>query len=169
MERVRQNPRKNLVNYIATRDGVVKNISEKEKYVDYIAGRPRVQKIENHGLFSSEDKVVNLEKVKKEIENHNGNVWLPIISLKREDAQKFGYEDVKSWQNLLIKQASNIAKGLKIKEEDFVWYGAFHNESHHPHVHMVCYLKKGKSGFLTEKGIESIKSMLTNEIFKNEL
>ena len=34
---------------------------------------------------------------------------------------------------------------------------------------MVCYSADGKSGYLTDRGIEWIKSGLAKEIFKNEL
>ncbi len=58
---------------------------------------------------------------------------------------------------------------MNIPLEQFRWYAAFHDESHHPHVHMVCYSADGKFGFLTEHGIERIKSGLAKEIFKNDL
>ena len=62
-----------------------------------------------------------------------------------------------------------MAQAMKIPLEQFRWYAAFHDESHHPHVHLVCYSADGKSGFLTEHGIERIKSRLAKEIFKNDL
>ena len=58
---------------------------------------------------------------------------------------------------------------MKIPLDQFRWYAAFHDESHHPHVHMVCYSADGKSGYLTEHGIEQIKSGLAKEIFRNDL
>ena len=32
--------------------------------------------------------------------------------------------------------------GSSMKMPNFRWYVVFHNESHHPHVHMVCYSAK---------------------------
>lgn len=32
--------------------------------------------------------------------------------------------------------------GSSMTMPNFRWYVVFHNESHHPHVHMVCYSAK---------------------------
>ncbi len=144
-------------------------IGQKSNYVGYIANRPRVEKISSHGLFTSGNDKIILSKVQKEVANHTGNVWTPIISLRREDAEKTGFDNAESWKNLIENQAMYIADALKIPHKDFVWYGAMHNESHHPHVHLICYNKNPDKEYLSKKGIEIIKSNLMNEIFKDEL
>lgn len=156
---------KNLVNYIATREGVEK----KANYVDYIANRPRVEKIDTHGLFNASHKPINLSEVQRIVANHEGNVWLPIISLTREDASATGYDNLESWQILMSKLAPKMAENFKIKLDNFHWHAAFHNESHHPHIHMVLYSDNPNEGYLTEKGIENIKSILMKEIFSEDL
>lgn len=155
----------NLVNYIATREGVEK----KSNYVDYIANRPRVEKIDTHGLFNSSNKPPNLSEVQRAVANHKGNVWLPIISLTRDDATATGYDNLENWQTLMSKLAPKMAEDFKIKLDNFHWYAAFHNESHHPHIHMVLYSDNPNEGYLTEKGIENIKSILMKEIFSEDL
>lgn len=105
----------------------------------------------------------------EEVANHTGNVWLPILSLRREDAARLGYDDANQWKGLLTGCAIEMAQAMKIPWDQFRWYAAFHDESHHPHVHMVCYSADGKSGYLTKQGIAQIKSGLTKEIFRNEL
>lgn len=155
----------NLVNYIATREGVEK----KSNYVDYIANRPRVEKLDTHGLFNSGNKPINLSEVQRIVSNHQGNVWLPIISLTREDATATGYDNLDNWQILMSKLAPKIAENFKIKLDNFHWYAAFHNESHHPHIHMVLYSDNPNEGYLTEKGIGNIKSTLMKEIFSEDL
>ncbi|MDE6281105.1 MAG: relaxase MobL, partial [Oscillospiraceae bacterium] len=144
-------------------------IAKRENYVDYIANRPRVQKLGAHGLFTADDSPLVLSQVADEVANHPGVVWLPIISLRREDAARLGYDSAERWRRLLSKHAMRMAEAMKIPYEQFRWYAAFHDEGHHPHVHMVCYSADGKSGFLTKQGIADIKSILAKEIFQQDL
>jgi len=144
-------------------------IAKRENYVSYIAQRPRVERLGSHGLFNGTGESITLSKVAGEIANHPGNVWLPIISLRREDAKRLGYDSAKQWQALLTTYAPEIAEAMKIPWNQFRWYAAFHDEGHHPHIHMVCYSADGKSGFLNKDGIAMIKSGLAKGIFRQEL
>jgi hypothetical protein len=144
-------------------------IAKKENYLEYIAKRPRAQRFGSHGLFTGNDDALVLSKVQKEVANHPGVVWLPIISLRREDAARLGYDDAQKWQTLLSSYSVDMAKAMKIPLDQFRWYAAFHDEGTHPHIHMVCYSADGKSGFLTENGIEEIKSGLAKQIFRQDL
>lgn len=143
--------------------------AKRKNYIQYIANRPHAQRIGAHGLFTSADGPLTLSQVAEAVSSHPGTVWLPIISLRREDAARLGYDNAESWRNLLSSYAMEMAQGLKIPWEDFRWYAAFHNESHHPHIHMVCYSSDPTKGFLTKQGIADIKSGLAKEIFRNEL
>lgn len=60
-----------------------------------------------------------------------------------------------------------IAKAHNIQPSDLQWYAAFHNMTHHPHIHLLVYSKSGQ-GYLTNKGIESMRSAFGNDIFRNE-
>ncbi len=144
-------------------------IGDREKYLDYIANRPRVEKFDSHGLFTAGDEPLILNQVADEISAYTGNVWTPIISLRREDAVRHGYDNASAWKALLSEKAIEIAENLKIHPDHLKWYAAFHNESHHPHVHMVCYSADSKEGYLTKQGIKKMKSALANEIFRQEL
>ena len=62
----------------------------KENYVDYLANRPRVERIGEHGLFTDAGKPVILADVQKEVSGHRGPVWTHVISLRREDAARLG-------------------------------------------------------------------------------
>lgn len=141
----------------------------REKYVDYIAIRPGAVRIADHGLFSDAGKVVVLEQAANEVSNHTGNVWTHIISLRREDAERLGYDNVAAWQELLRSQRNIIAKNMKIHPNNFRWYAAFHNKDHHPHVHLIAYSADPTEPWLTEDGIMKIKSSLARRIFKNDL
>lgn len=144
-------------------------VAKLENYTQYIAMRPGAEKIMGHGLFTSSDDPLVLAHVAEAVANHKGNVWLPIISVRREDAQRLGYDNAEQWRSLLRACAAEVAAQMKIPTDQFQWYAAFHNESSHPHIHMVCYSKDGKSGYLSVKGIEGIKSMLAKEVFRQEL
>ncbi len=144
-------------------------VAKLENYTQYIAMRPGAEKIMGHGLFTASDDPLVLAHVAEAVANHKGNVWLPIISVRREDARCLGYDNAEQWRSLLRANAMEIAQQMRIPWNQFQWYAAFHNESTHPHIHMVCYSKDGKSGYLTTKGIEGIKSMLAKEIFRQEL
>ncbi len=160
----------NLVKYISTRDGVQKvSFDKKENYVGYIANRPKVEKLSTHGLFNGQNGEINLQAVTKEITKHKGNVWLPIISLKREDAERVDFCNADAWKDIISANILDIAKAMKIHPDNFKWYAAYHDDEKHPHIHMMCYSTDSKEGYLTKKGIEKIKSKLTNEIFKQEL
>lgn len=142
---------------------------DREKYVSYIAQRPRVEKISSHGLFTDDGVPIVLSNVQKEIAESNSNIWTHIISLKREDVERLGYNNAKAWMNLIRSQRNMIAENMKIAPENFKWYAAFHNEGHHPHIHMIAYSKKPNEAYLTEKGIENIKSNLAKVIFRQDL
>ena len=144
-------------------------IGDREKYLDYIANRHRVEKFDSHGLFTAGDVPLVLSQVAEEVSSHTGNVWTPIISLRREDAARLGYDNARAWKALLSSKAMELAENLKIHPDHLKWYGAFHNESHHPHIHMVCYCTDPREGYLTKQGIRKMKSSLANEIFRQEL
>ena len=70
------------------------------------------------------------------------------------DAIRTGFDNAESWHNMLSYFAPEIAESMKIPIQNFRWYAAFHNESHHPHVHMVCYSTNPSEGYLTTDGNE---------------
>ena len=143
-------------------------VYQSEQYMKYIATRPRAERIGSHGLFSDDDSV-SLEKAMSELENYTGNVWTHIISLKREDAARLGYDSAAVWRNLIRAHRNDIAVAMKIPPNDFRWYAAFHDEGEHPHVHMMAWSSDPKHGYLSKDGIRQIKSMLTNDIFRDEM
>ena len=139
-----------------------------EGYAGYIATRPRAERLGSHGLFGDEDSV-DLDEVMTELQNYQGNVWTHIISLSREDAQRLGYDNAEAWRNLLRAHRSNIAGAMKIPPQNFRWYAAFHDEGHHPHVHMMAWSTVPGEAYLSRDGIRQIKSQLTNHIFQQEM
>lgn len=143
-------------------------VSSVEGYAKYIANRPRAERIGSHGLFGDED-YVNLDATMEELKNHGGNVWTHILSLRREDAARLGYDHADAWRDLLRSKRNELAAAMNIPVYHLRWYAAFHDEGHHPHVHMMVWSIDPKEGYLSEEGLRQIKSQMTNEIFQMEL
>ena len=140
----------------------------KENYVDYLANRPRVERISEHGLFTDVGRPVILADVQKEVSDHKGPVWTHVISLRREDAARLGYDSAREWMALLRSKRAMLSRHMKIDSADLRWYAAFHNEGHHPHVHLMVYSAKDNDGFLTKAGIEAMRSELAHDIFRQD-
>ena len=144
------------------------DVQKSDGYMKYIATRPRAERLGSHGLFSDKDGV-ELDKAMAELEDYTGNVWTHIISLKREDAERLGYDNARAWRNLLRAHRNDIAAAMNIPPQDFRWYAAFHDEGDHPHVHMMAWSVKPGQAYLSQDGIRQIKSKLTNDIFQQEM
>ncbi|MEI3131808.1 MAG: MobP3 family relaxase [Oscillospiraceae bacterium] len=143
-------------------------MQEIDGYAKYIATRPRAERMGEHGLFGDED-AVDLNAAMAEVNSYTGNIWTHIISLRREDAERLGFDHADAWRALLRAHRNDIAEAMHIPPEDFRWYAAFHDEGGHPHVHMMAWSKKPGQAYLNRDGIRKIKSVLTNQIFQQEL
>ena len=144
-------------------------ISGRKAYADYIATRPRAERFGSHGLFTDDGVQVQLSKVTEELDKHKGNIWTAIISIRREDAERLGFNTGTRWRDMLRTQTEALAKNLKIPMENLRWYAAFHNESHHPHVHLIAYSTVENEGYLTQKGVENLRSSFEKDIFQQDL
>lgn len=144
-------------------------ISGRKTYANYIATRPRAEKFGSHGLFTDDGIQVQLSKVTEELDKHKGNIWTAIISIRREDAQRLGFNTGTRWRDMLRTQTEALAKNLKIPMENLRWYAAFHNETHHPHVHLIAYSTVENEGYLTQKGVENLRSSFAKDIFQQDL
>ena len=143
-------------------------VQQSAGYMKYIATRPRAERLGDHGLFGDEDGV-DLEKAMRELDQYTGNVWTHILSLKREDAARLGYDNAKAWQNLLRANRNDIAAAMNISPGNLHWYAAYHDEGDHHHVHMMAWSTVPSEAYLTREGIHNIKSQLTNQIFQQEM
>lgn len=142
-------------------------IGKKENYVGYIAKRPHVEKQGSHGLFTQADGEIDLQEVAKTVAKHEGAVWTTIMSLRREDAEKLGFDNAKMWRDLLRGQSNKLAKAMGIPLTDLRWYAAFHNECNHPHIHLVSY-SVGREPYMTEQGLQNFKADFAREIFRQD-
>ena len=137
-------------------------------YADYIATRPRAERNGQHGLFTDAGVEVDLKDVSRELNAFEGTIWTAIVSVRREDAEKLGFDTGARWRNMLRAHRDELAEIFRIKPETFAWYSAFHDEGHHPHVHMIIY-DKANNGYLDKEGVERIKSIFAHDIFRDEM
>lgn len=143
-------------------------IDSRENYVQYIAKRPRVQRFGTHGLFTDSNVPINLDQVAKEVANHDGILMTQILSLRREDAARLGYEKGEVWRETIRSHADDMAKAMRIPIEDLRWYAAFHNEGHHPHCHIIAY-SVGEEPYMTQQGLLNLKSAFARSILRQDL
>lgn len=154
----------NFINAVIERD----DVHRLDKLVSYIAERPGVEKIGTHGLFTQTDDKIDLDEVTEEVNSHDGIVFTHILSLRREDAERLGYNNAQTWKDLVRRNVAEIAEAHNISLSNLQWYAGFHNKDHHPHIHLVVYSKDGKQGWITKKTIEDMRRLFANDIFRNE-
>lgn len=145
----------------------IDQVDKRENYVQYIAKRPRVEKVGTHGLFTDENVPVHLNQVAEEVASHQGILMTQILSLRREDAARLGYEKGEAWRTLIRNHTKDMAEAMNIPMEDLRWYAAFHNESHHPHCHIIAY-SAGKEPYMTQERLLKLKSAFGSEMFRQD-
>ncbi len=154
----------NFINAVIERD----DVRRLDKLMTYIAERPGVEKIGAHGLFTQTDDKIDLDAVAEEVNSHGGIVFTHILSLRREDAERLGYNKAQAWKDLVRRNVAEIAEAHNISLSNLQWYAGFHNKDHHPHIHLVVHSKDGKQGWITKKTIEDMRRLFANDIFRNE-
>ena len=156
-----------LISTIIERNADV--VGNRQNFVGYMAMRPGVEKRGSHGLFNEKDEPIILNQAANEIAEHKGNVWSHVVSLRREDAVRLGYDNSDAWRELVKRHISDIAKAQNIPLCNLKWYAAYHDTTHHPHIHLLVYSTNPKQGFLTKAGIDEIRSAFANDIFHDDL
>ena len=184
---------KNYLTYIATREGVdislVNDINDilknerilkselnegylykeadNEKYLEYMAFRPR-----SHGLFGNID-TSDMNQVAKEVgklTKQGKCIYRGIISLSQKDAEALGFTNKKSWNTYLENVMPDIANSLGISMTNFTWVAAFHAEKTHPHIHFEMWdnTNKVKSSYIHVSKQHEIRKILSEAAFDNE-
>ena len=156
-----------LISTIVERNADV--VGNRQNFVGYMAMRPGVEKRGSHGLFNEKDEPIILNQAANEIAEHKGNVWSHVVSLRREDAVRLGFDNSDAWRELVKRHISDIAKAQNIPLCNLKWYAAYHDTTHHPHIHLLVYSTNPKQGFLTKAGIDKVRSVFANDIFHDDL
>ena len=147
------------------RENYMEALDQKENFIDYISHRPGVQKDGEHGLWDANGKVKNLAQAVREVAEHPGNVWTPVIALRREDAERLGYDSAENWQALVKASVNDIAAAYKIQSDNLRWYAAFHRKPKQVHIHMIVFSTDPREGYLTKDGIRQVKSAFARRIY----
>ena len=137
-------------------------MSQRENYLDYVSYRPGVELRGEHGLWTSGGKVENLAEAVRD-------VWTPVVAIRRQDAERLGYDNAENWRALVNACLCDIAKGYKIHPDHLRWYAAFHKKEKSVHIHMVVFSSDPKEGYLTPDGIRQVKSAFARRIFQQDL
>ncbi len=143
-------------------------MAERKTYANYIATRPGSERFGTHGLFTTDGVRVELDKVSDELNHHEGNVWTVIISLRRPHAERLGFNTGSRWRDMLRTQEEALSRELNIPITNLRWFAAYHNESHHPHVHLIAYSTRKNEGYLTPKGVKHLRSSFAKDIFMQD-
>ena len=144
-------------------------VAGSKTYADYIATRPRAERFGSHGLFTDDGVQVQLSQVSQELNEYTGHVYTSILSLRREDAARLGFDNGSRWRDFLRSQTQTLSENLKIPMEHLRWFAAYHDEGYHPHVHMIVYSSVPGEGYLTKQGIDKMRSAFARDIFQQDL
>lgn len=143
-------------------------IGKRSNYVHYIAYRPGAERFGTHGLFTDANIPIELNAVAEEVAEHPGILMTEVLSIRREDAARLGFDKGEVWRDMLRSQTTAMAQAMNIPLADLRWYAAFHNESHHPHCHIVAY-SVGKKPYMSQQDLMKLKESFAHEIFKQDL
>lgn len=144
-------------------------IGNRRNFVGYMANRPGAERRGEHGLFNGSDEPIDLNAVANEVAEHPGYVWTHVVSLRREDAVRLGYTNSDMWRELVKRHIDDISKAQNIPLANMKWYAAFHDTTHHPHIHLIVYSSDPRQGYLTKEGMAAIRSAFANDIFHEDL
>lgn len=70
---------------------------------------------------------------------------------------------------MLRTQTQALSENLRIPMGHLKWFATFHNESHHPHVHLIAYSTVESEGYLTKQGVQKLRSAFAKDIFAQDL
>ena len=147
--------------------GFAVDLGKAQNLIEYVGKRPGVDRVGEHGLFSSEPNV-DIRKAQEEVVSCKGNIWTHVISLRREDADALGYNHQKPWRDLVLQKIDVIAKASNIPVSELHWYAGMHNTTHHPHIHLFVFTDQPKVGHLNVSGINMMKAAFSEVIFADE-
>lgn len=100
------------------------------------------------GVFSDVD--ADLDELKKKIGDYQGTVWIPIISLKEDDAIDKLLNKESIWMQKTREIAPIIGEKIGIPNSNLNWIAAFHEKPEkewkkagkQPHIHLLIWEKQ---------------------------
>jgi hypothetical protein len=150
-------------------------------HIRYIATRPGASKNEGmrHGLFGKlvPGDLVEFEswqevaKEVRELSYKKVNIFRSVISFTPQTAEELGLNDHNSWEEYIEKHIGVLAQKNGISQKNLAWACAHHNESSHPHIHIVFWDKNQKTmkNFVKPQIADSIRIQLIKETFSERI
>lgn len=121
------------------------------------------------GLFTDEN--ADILDVKRDLLNHKGYVWIPIVSLKEDQARDLMVDNEEKWMEKARNIMPMFAEAIGIPESNLCWLAGFHEKpvdeqkeaGKQPHLHFIIWeknptIKRGKISYQNlQKMREEIK------------
>ncbi len=156
------------VRYIGERPRVDKEPETQlpgEAHLRYLDERPR-----SHGLFGQDEAIPDITSVAQELKQHNSIVWRGILSLREDDAIKYGHTNRSKWEQTLRATLPDLGHKMGIPTENFRWFAAFHKEAGHPHVHIIFWdsSSQRQRGRLSAAEMRHARGLFLREVYGEE-
>ena len=92
----------------------------------------------------------DVEELKEQVKQHDGAIWIPIVSMKEDVAKELGLDTEAAWMAKAMELAEDYRKELGIPKENFRWLAAFHSKEQAdqnpdadagsmPHLHFMLW------------------------------
>ncbi len=113
-----------------------------ENYVRYIATREEAEKIDeskrNLPATKNQQKLIR-RLIRDSPSSKEVLEYTVFLRLTTSNALEFISSALEQNLDLTAKQRAMLCRYMKTSSENLRWYAAFHNEDHHPHVHLMVY------------------------------
>ena len=92
-----------------------------------------------------------------------------IISIKEDEAEKYGMINKEEWINLINLKIKDIAKEYGIREDQVDYLASVHTEPGHIHCHLVFFDRNNKEQLNNFIKYDRIKRELNKYVYKEEI
>lgn len=92
-----------------------------------------------------------------------------VISIKEDEAEKYGMINKEEWINLINLKIKDIAKEYGIREDQVDYLASVHTETGHIHCHLVFFDRNNKEQSNNFIKYDRIKRELNKYVYKEEI
>lgn len=159
----------------------INNLSPNKKakvmklHINYIGRIKGAMNNGEHSLFgklnnediSYKDKKEILDYIDKKAKTQFFNK--AVISIKEDEAEKYGMINKEEWINLINLKIKDIAKEYGIREDQVDYLASVHTEPGHIHCHLVFFDRNNKEQSNNFIKYDRIKRELNKYVYKEEI
>lgn len=153
---------KNSIEYYDRADAVDRTSLKQEKTDD--AFDYYFYRIGSSGAFNAQGDV-DRPMIYDDVQKYKPQIlYQSVFSFKDEFAQRYDIKDKQNIAQLIQKSMPGVIKALGLKEDNVSWYGFYHTNTEHPHVHVELYehQQSRKTYRLTKADFGKVKSQVYN-------